>query len=75
MHYSQELEFRTIFKQCLKMRYNPYVNKGFVYISVFPYGDLCKKKLQTALWGLDSVNIAGTLNLQCKLCGNFRYKV
>jgi hypothetical protein len=29
VHYSQELEFRTIFKQCLKMRYNPYVNKGF----------------------------------------------
>jgi hypothetical protein len=30
----QELEFRTIFKQCLKMQYSPYVNKGFVYISV-----------------------------------------
>ena len=34
VHYSQELEFRTIFKQCLKMRYSPYVDKGFVYISV-----------------------------------------
>ena len=24
VHYSQELEFRTIFKQCLKMRYSPF---------------------------------------------------
>jgi hypothetical protein len=23
VHYSQEFEFRTIFKQCLKMRYSP----------------------------------------------------
>ena len=34
VHFSQELEFGTIFKQCLKVRYSPYVNKGFVYISV-----------------------------------------
>ena len=34
VHYSQELEFGTIFKQCLKVRYSPYVNRGFVYISV-----------------------------------------
>jgi hypothetical protein len=34
VHYSQQLEFRTIFKQCLKMQYSLYVNKGFVYISV-----------------------------------------
>ena len=36
VHYSQKLEFRTIFKQCLKMRYSLYVNIMAVFTFRYP---------------------------------------